>query len=133
MRNQNHLSNYQIAVKCFRNETDSRTCDRNKPEGRSNRSPDGAGFKAGFTLGCWKCNVKLNHREQESLLIDEDELSIRSTHPCSRAGSDLWILQYSPIKYIVKLITWKSAISNKVLSKLWNNFQLRKIKLMIPR
>jgi hypothetical protein len=37
---------------------------RNKPEGRSNRSPDGPGFKTGFTLGCWKCKVKLNQQEQ---------------------------------------------------------------------
>lgn len=57
----------------LQNEIDFRTCNRNKPEGRSNRSPDGPGFKTGFTLGCWKYNVKLNQWEQEPKVKNEDE------------------------------------------------------------
>lgn len=52
---------------------DSKTCDSYKPVGRSNLSSYGPVFKTGFTFGCWKCNIKLNQREQELLLIDEDE------------------------------------------------------------
>jgi len=52
IRNENYLMCYQHSSEMLQNEIDFKTCNRNQPEGRSNRSPEGPGFKTGFTLGC---------------------------------------------------------------------------------
>lgn len=77
-----------------------------EPDNLSGFSAAGPGAPATFPLLCWKIETQSNFPVQTEIFTNK----LAGTYPSSRAGTNLRVLQYSPIKYIVELKPCTQAV-----------------------